>query len=77
MKAREVKRKRLVEKYAAREELKKAGDYTALPRNFRNSSKGARAQPLQTPVVRARIHARFRPEQGYVPRNGCIRFIQV
>lgn len=40
MKAREVKRKRLVEKYAAkREELKKAGDYTALQKLPRNSSK--------------------------------------
>jgi small subunit ribosomal protein S14 len=40
MKAREVKRKRLVEKYAAkREELKKAGDWTALQKLPRNSSK--------------------------------------
>lgn len=40
MKAREAKRKRLVEKYAAkREELKKAGDYTALQKLPRNSSK--------------------------------------
>lgn len=40
MKAREVKRKRLVEKYAAkREELKKAGDYDALQKLPRNSSK--------------------------------------
>lgn len=40
MKAREVKRKKLVDKYAAkREELKKAGDYTALQKLPRNSSK--------------------------------------
>jgi small subunit ribosomal protein S14 len=40
MKAREAKRKKLVEKYAAkREELKKAGDYTALQKLPRNSSK--------------------------------------
>jgi small subunit ribosomal protein S14 len=40
MKAREVKRKDLVEKFAAkREELKKAGDWTALQKLPRNSSK--------------------------------------
>jgi small subunit ribosomal protein S14 len=40
MKAREAKRKRLVEKYAAkREELKKAGDWDALQKLPRNSSK--------------------------------------
>jgi len=40
MKAREVKRKRLVEKYAAkREELKKAGDSIGLQKLPRNSSK--------------------------------------
>ena len=40
MKAREAKRKKLVEKFAAkREELKKAGDYTALQKLPRNSSK--------------------------------------
>jgi small subunit ribosomal protein S14 len=40
MKAREVKRAKLVEKYAAkREELKKAGDYQALSLLPRNSSK--------------------------------------
>ena len=40
MKAREVKRKNLVDKFAAkREELKKAGDYTALQKLPRNSSK--------------------------------------
>jgi small subunit ribosomal protein S14 len=40
MKAREAKRKRLVEKYAAkREELKKAGDWDALQLLPRNSSK--------------------------------------
>lgn len=40
MKAREVKRKRLVEKYAAkREELKKAGDSEGLQKLPRNSSK--------------------------------------
>jgi small subunit ribosomal protein S14 len=40
MKAREAKRKKLVEKYAAkREELKKAGDFTGLQKLPRNSSK--------------------------------------
>ncbi|MDI9342140.1 MAG: 30S ribosomal protein S14 [Sediminibacterium sp.] len=40
MKAREAKRKRLVEKYAAkREELKKAGEWDALQKLPRNSSK--------------------------------------
>lgn len=40
MKAREAKRKKLVEKYAAkREELKKAGDFVALQKLPRNSSK--------------------------------------
>ena len=40
MKAREVKRKKLVEKYAAkREELKKAGDYDAVQKLPRNSCK--------------------------------------
>ena len=40
MKAREAKRKRLVEKYSAkREELKKAGDFVALQKLPRNSSK--------------------------------------
>lgn len=40
MKAREAKRKRLIEKYAAkREELKAAGDFTALQKLPRNSSK--------------------------------------
>lgn len=40
MKAREAKRKRLVEKYAAkREELKKAGEWTAIQKLPRNSSK--------------------------------------
>jgi small subunit ribosomal protein S14 len=40
MKAREVKRKRLVDQYAEkRAELKAAGDYTALQKLPRNSSK--------------------------------------
>jgi small subunit ribosomal protein S14 len=40
MKAREVKRKRLADKYAAkREELKKAGDSVGLQKLPRNSSK--------------------------------------
>lgn len=40
MKAREAKRKKLVEKYAAkREELKKAGDSVGLQKLPRNSSK--------------------------------------
>ncbi len=39
MKAREVKRAKLVAKYAAkREELKKAGDYTALDKLPKNAS---------------------------------------
>jgi len=40
MKAREVKRKRLVDLYAKkRDELKKSGDYSALQKLPRNSSK--------------------------------------
>ncbi|MCD4682104.1 MAG: 30S ribosomal protein S14 [Bacteroidales bacterium] len=40
MKAREVKRRRMVEQYAAkRAELKEAGDYVALQKLPRNSSK--------------------------------------
>lgn len=40
MKAREAKRRRMVEKYAAkREELKKSGDFTALQKLPRNASK--------------------------------------
>ncbi len=40
MKAREVKRRRMVEQYAARrEELKAAGDYVALQKLPKNSSK--------------------------------------
>jgi len=40
MKAREVKRQKLVDKYAAkREELKKAGDFIGLSKLPRNSSK--------------------------------------
>jgi len=40
MKAREVKRQKMVAKYAKkREELKEAGDYTALQKLPRNSSK--------------------------------------
>ncbi len=40
MKAREVKRQKLVDKYATkREELKKAGDWDALQKLPRNSSK--------------------------------------
>jgi len=40
MKAREVKRKKLIDKYAAkRAELKKAGDYDALQKLPRNSCK--------------------------------------
>ncbi len=40
MKAREVKRKKMVAQYAAkREELKKAGDYQGLQKLPRNSSK--------------------------------------
>jgi small subunit ribosomal protein S14 len=40
MKAREAKRKQLVEKYAAkREELKKAGEWSAIQKLPRNSSK--------------------------------------
>lgn len=40
MKAREVKRKKLVDKYATkREELKKAGDFVGLQKLPRNSSK--------------------------------------
>ena len=64
MKAREAKRKRLVEKYAAkREELKKAGDFTALQKLPRNSSKVR---------VRNRCNLTGRP-RGYMRDFGISR----
>ena len=64
MKAREAKRKRLVEKFAAkREELKKAGDYTALQKLPRNSSKVR---------VRNRCNLTGRP-RGYMRDFGVSR----
>jgi len=64
MKAREAKRKRLVEKYAAkREELKKAGDFTALQKLPRNSSKVR---------VRNRCKLTGRP-RGYMGKFGLCR----
>jgi small subunit ribosomal protein S14 len=64
MKAREAKRKRLVEKFAAkREELKKAGDYTALQKLPRNSSKVR---------VRNRCNLTGRP-RGYMRDFGISR----
>jgi small subunit ribosomal protein S14 len=64
MKAREVKRKRLVEKYAAkREELKKAGDSVGLQKLPRNSSKVR---------VRNRCNLTGRP-RGYMRDFGMSR----
>jgi small subunit ribosomal protein S14 len=64
MKAREVKRKRLVEKYAAkREELKKAGDSVGLQKLPRNSSKVR---------VRNRCNMTGRP-RGYMRDFGVSR----
>lgn len=64
MKAREAKRKRLVEKYAAkREELKKAGDHLALQKLPRNSSKVR---------VRNRCNLTGRP-RGYMRDFGISR----
>ena len=64
MKAREAKRKRLVEKFAEkREELKKAGDYTALQKLPRNSSKVR---------VRNRCNLTGRP-RGYMRDFGISR----
>lgn len=64
MKAREAKRKRLVEKFAAkREELKKAGDFTALQKLPRNSSKVR---------VRNRCNLTGRP-RGYMRDFGISR----
>lgn len=64
MKAREAKRKRLVEKYAAkREELKKAGDFVALQKLPRNSSKVR---------VRNRCNLTGRP-RGYMRDFGVSR----
>jgi small subunit ribosomal protein S14 len=64
MKAREAKRKKLVEKYAAkREELKKAGDFTALQKLPRNSSKVR---------VRNRCNLTGRP-RGYMRDFGISR----
>jgi small subunit ribosomal protein S14 len=64
MKAREAKRKDLVEKFAAkREELKKAGDWTALQKLPRNSSKVR---------VRNRCNMTGRP-RGYMRDFGLSR----
>ena len=64
MKAREVKRKDLVEKFAVRrEELKKAGDWTALQTLPRNSSKVR---------VRNRCNMTGRP-RGYMRDFGLSR----
>lgn len=64
MKAREAKRKDLVEKFAAkREELKKAGDWTALQKLPRNSSKVR---------VRNRCNMTGRP-RGYMRDFGISR----
>jgi len=64
MKAREAKRKRLVEKYAAkREELKKAGDSVGLQKLPRNSSKVR---------VRNRCNLTGRP-RGYMRDFGISR----
>ena len=64
MKAREVKRKRLVEKYAAkREELKKANDSVGLQKLPRNSSKVR---------VRNRCNLTGRP-RGYMRKFGISR----
>lgn len=64
MKAREAKRKKLVEKYAAkREELKKAGDFVALQKLPRNSSKVR---------VRNRCNLTGRP-RGYMRDFGISR----
>lgn len=64
MKAREAKRKKLVEKYAEkREELKKAGDYTALQKLPRNSCKVR---------VRNRCNLTGRP-RGYMRDFGISR----
>jgi small subunit ribosomal protein S14 len=64
MKAREVKRKRLVEKYAAkREELKKANDSVGLQKLPRNSSKVR---------VRNRCNLTGRP-RGYMRQFGISR----
>lgn len=64
MKAREAKRKRLVEKFAEkREELKKAGDYTALQKLPRNSAKVR---------VRNRCNLTGRP-RGYMRDFGISR----
>lgn len=64
MKAREVKRKDLVEKFAARrEELKKAGDWTALQKLPRNSAKVR---------VRNRCNMTGRP-RGYMRDFGLSR----
>lgn len=64
MKAREAKRKDLVEKFAAkREELKKAGDWTALQKLPRNSCKVR---------VRNRCNMTGRP-RGYMRDFGISR----
>ena len=67
MKARELKRKQMVEKYAAkRAALKEAGDYVALQKLPRNAS------PIR---LHNRCHRTGRPT-GYLPRirNSRINF---
>ncbi|HNQ11982.1 MAG TPA: 30S ribosomal protein S14 [Bacteroidia bacterium] len=66
MKAREVKRQKLVDKYAAkRKELKEAGDYAALSLLPRNSS------PVR---VRNRCKLTGRP-RGYMRQFGISRVL--
>lgn len=66
MKAREVKRKKLVDKYAAkRKELKEAGDYAALSLLPRNSSQVR---------MRNRCKLTGRP-RGYMRQFGISRVI--
>ena len=76
MKAREVKRAKLVAKYAAkRAALKEAGDYAALDKLPKNASRqapqerepGPPPQPLLPYRSSERIHARLRSEPYPVP----------
>lgn len=71
MKAREVKRAKLVAKYAAkRAELKAAGDYEGLQALPKNASPVRFAQPLQTNRTSERLCTPVRHFAYSIPRNG-------
>ena len=74
MKAREVKRAKLVEKYAAkRAKLKEEGDYIGLSLLPKNSSRRSFAQQMQIDGKTERVHETIWYKQNSIPRNGICR----